>query len=81
MRYEKKAPYFIMFKIFIICSLFFVHYAHAEGESVKTFTLNESIQMALENNSSIRAKEEKIQAALYSKDKAKADFLPKVSTT
>jgi outer membrane protein TolC len=81
MRYQKQAPYFITFKIFIVCSLFIVHNAYAEGESVKTFTLNESIQMALENNSSIRAKEEKIQEVMYTKDKAKADFLPKVSTT
>jgi outer membrane protein TolC len=81
MKFQRLAPHVIILKIFIICSLFFVHGVYAKEENIKILTLNESIQIALANNSSIKAKEEKIQESLYAKDKAKADFYPKLSTT
>lgn len=49
-------------------------------ETVRLLTLKASIEEALSNNWSIRAKEEKIQEAQYVREQAKADFYPKLST-
>jgi outer membrane protein len=81
MRRQKFLTHYIILMIFIMCSWFFIPEGQADEVSVKVFTLEESIQTALANNSSIKAKEEKIQEALYGEEQAKADFYPKLSTT
>jgi outer membrane protein len=45
------------------------------------FTLRESIETALERNWDVKAKRERIRQAEAVKEKAKADFLPKFSTS
>ena len=53
----------------------------ADAKEEKVYTLNESITEALTNNWSIKAKKESIETARYVKKQAKADFLPKLSTS
>lgn len=45
------------------------------------YTLEESVEEALANNRSIKAREEKIQGATYAREQARADFYPKLSTS
>jgi len=51
------------------------------GEEQRVFTLRESVEEALENNWNVKAKEERINEAEAVKEQARADFLPKFSTT
>lgn len=50
-------------------------------EMKKTYTMQESIEEALAQNWTLKAKEEKIDQATFIKNQARADFLPKFSTT
>lgn len=78
----RSLSFFVIFlKICFTLALLSVPDGYANGETIQTFTLDESIRTALANNSSIKAKEEKIKETLYAKNQAKADFLPKFSTT
>jgi len=47
----------------------------------KVYTLDEAVKEALANNWKLKAKEEKIQQATYVKNQARAEFLPKLSTS
>jgi outer membrane protein len=47
----------------------------------KVYTLDESVKEALANNWKLKAKQEKINQATYVKNQARADFLPKLSTS
>ncbi len=51
------------------------------AEQTKVYTLQESIDEALANNWKLRAKEEKINQSRYIKNQARAEFLPKLSTS
>jgi outer membrane protein len=53
---------------------------HASEEGVKVYALDESIGIALENNWSVKAKEEKVSESEFAKKEAKAGFLPEFST-
>lgn len=53
----------------------------AGGAEEQTYTLEESIQEALANNWRLRAKREQVDQANYMKDQARADLLPKLSTS
>ncbi len=55
--------------------------AEAEAGEAKAFTLQESIEAALERNWNVKAVEEEIRQAEAVKDQARADFLPKFSTS
>lgn len=63
-----------------LISVFFVA-VNGYAEDTKVYTLQESIQEALSNNWKLRAKEEKINQSRYVKNQARADFLPKLSTS
>mgnify|MGYP001270038192 CR=1 FL=1 len=52
-----------------------------EAEEGRVFTLQESIEEALKSNWNVKAREERIHEAEAVKDQARADFLPKFSTT
>jgi len=54
---------------------------NAGEDRAKVYALDECINEALVNNWSIKAKDEKIEGAEYKKKQAKADFLPKFSTS
>jgi len=47
----------------------------------KVYTLDEAVKEALTNNWQLKAREERIQQANYVKNQARADFLPKLSTS
>jgi len=47
----------------------------------KVYTLDECVKEALENNWKLKAKKETIDQAQYVKNQARADFLPKLSTS
>ncbi|MBK5100792.1 MAG: TolC family protein [Desulfobacteraceae bacterium] len=47
----------------------------------KVYTLEKSITEAFTNNWSLKAKRERIDQAAYTKNQARAEFLPKLSTT
>jgi outer membrane protein len=69
-----------LLNVLILIALFFVHSVNA-GDGNKIYTLKESIEIALENNWSIKAGEEKILESEYAKEQAKAGFLPTFSTS
>jgi outer membrane protein len=50
-------------------------------EKGKVYTLEKSIEEALENNWNLRATQEKVDQAKMVKNQARADFLPKLGTT
>ncbi len=54
---------------------------YAEAGEPKVFTLQESIETALERNWNVKAVEEKIRQAEAVKEQARADFLPKFKTS
>ncbi|MDZ7699767.1 MAG: TolC family protein [Deltaproteobacteria bacterium] len=64
-------------------SLFLSLFPSVSGyaEETKVYTLQESIDEALANNWKLRAKEEKIYQSRYIKNQARAEFLPKLSTS
>ena len=70
----------IIFNLAIITSFLSVQDIYAE-EKAKVYTLNESVMEALDNNWTMKAKEEKIRESEYARKQAKADFLPKFSTS
>lgn len=63
----------------ILSSICFCGFAQAEDK--KVYTMEEAVKEALANNWQLKAKEEKIQQANYVKNQARADFLPKLSTS
>ena len=54
---------------------------HGLAEEKKVYRLEESIAEALANNWKLKAKEEKIDQTAYIKKQARAEFLPKLSTS
>ncbi len=50
-------------------------------EKLRVYTLRESIEEALANNYSFKAKQEQVDRAVHVKKQARAEFLPKLSTT
>jgi len=64
---------------YILSIIFFPGLGLAEGK--KIYTLNEAVKEALANNWQLKAKEEKISQATYVKNQARAEFLPKLSTS
>ncbi|MEJ2587462.1 MAG: TolC family protein [Deltaproteobacteria bacterium] len=62
-------------------AVFFPVVVDGYAEETKVYTLHESIQEALANNWKLRAKQEKINQSLYVKNQARAEFLPKLSTS
>ena len=65
-----------------ICLLFALFFSNgALAEEKKVYTLAQCVKEALENNWKLRAKKEQINQAEYVKKQARADFLPKLSTT
>lgn len=55
--------------------------ANVLAQEVKVYTLDEAVQEALTNNWRLRAIKEKIHQSTYVKNQARADFLPKLSTS
>jgi len=51
------------------------------AQDKKVYTLDEAVKEALANNWQLKAKEEKIDQATYVKNQARAEFLPKLSTS
>ncbi|MFP3912732.1 MAG: TolC family protein, partial [Desulfobacteraceae bacterium] len=55
--------------------------ANVLAQEAKVYTLDEAVKEALTNNWRLKAKEERIQQASYVKNQARAEFLPKLSTS
>jgi outer membrane protein TolC len=60
---------------------FIAQFALGSEEGTKIYTLDESIKAALENNWSVKAKEEKVLESEYAERSAKAGFYPEFSTS
>lgn len=75
-------PYkIIKFLIFIVLIIFICPLnANADGNG-PVYTLRSSIKEAIDNNWGVKTKEQKKEEALYAKKKARADFLPRFSTS
>lgn len=72
------------YQLIIILSLminFIPQFALGSEEGAKIYTLDESIKAALENNWSVKAKEEKVLESEYAERSAKAGFYPEFSTS
>jgi outer membrane protein TolC len=65
----------------ILSMAFFQEVVPAEEGENHSFTLEESIKVAMDRNWSIKAKMERTQQAEYVRRQARADFLPKLSTS
>ena len=50
-------------------------------ENKKIYTIAKSIEEAMAENWSLKAKKERIEQTIYAKNQARAEFLPKLSTT
>jgi outer membrane protein len=66
--------------VFCILSLIFFLDSGLAAEK-KIYTLDEAVNEALANNWQLKAREERIQQATYVKNQARAEFLPKLSTS
>lgn len=65
----------------VLCLPAFPFVALVRGEEPQMYTLQESIDEALKNNRAIKARKEQVSQARYAKNQARADFLPKLSTS
>ncbi len=71
---------FLLYGVFLSLVVF-ASLAEAQGENGRVFTLQESVQEALERNWNVKARTEALRAAEAVKAQAKADFFPKFSTS
>lgn len=66
----------------VSCLLVFLYLVSgASAKEKKVYTLEQCVKEALTNNWKLKAKKEQINQAEYVKNQARADFLPKLSTT
>ncbi len=65
--------------LYTLSVLFFPGFGLAGGK--KVYTLEEAVKEALANNWKLKAKEERVNQAAYVKNQARAEFLPKLSTS
>jgi outer membrane protein TolC len=77
----KRYWYLLVIILNLLITVIPLRVVHANEEGVKVYTLDESIGIALENNWSVKAKEEKVSESEYAKEEAKAGFLPEFSTS
>ena len=68
----------MLFLSFWVIALF--HQSVRAGE-IRVYTLDECVKEALSNNWELKAKKEQIDQAEYVKNQARAEFLPKLSTS
>ncbi len=72
------------YHLIILLSLIIIFISQAalgSEEGIKIYTLDESIKAALENNWSVKAKEEKVLESEYAEREAKSGFYPELSTS
>jgi len=75
---------FKVFLIFLLLSFFLaLLFETKEGfaQEKKLYTLEQSVSEAMENNWSLKAVKEKVNQAIHVRKQARAEFLPKLSTT
>lgn len=70
----------ILLVFLIICAGSFQAFAQDEKNS-QVYSVDDCIRMALDNNWSVKSKEEKIDEAVYVKKQAESDFFPTISTS
>ena len=70
----------ILFILFLSLGLA-IQPSNAPGQESQVYSLEESISEALERNWSLKATGEKIEQAVYVKNQARSEFLPKLSTS
>jgi len=68
-----------IYSAFFLTTILQTSESFAQGERI--YTLEDSIAEALANNWSLKAKEEKLNEAAFVKNQARAEFLPKLSTS
>jgi len=76
---ESKASLFFWISVLLVSLVF--HPSEVLAQENKVYTLEASISEALENNRSLKAKKEKIEQAGNVRKQARAEFLPKLSTS
>ncbi len=64
-----------------LCCVLLLPAGSSGGEKREVYTLRKSIEEALSNNWSLKARLEKIEQAAQVKNQARAEFLPKLSTS
>ncbi len=74
-----KRSWYLLIIILSLMINFIPQFALGSEEGAKIFTLDESIKAALENNWSVKAKEEKVLESEYAEKEAKAGFYPEFS--
>ena len=76
----KHGVWFVMVWV-LCCPLILFSSERASAAEKKVYTLDECVKEALANNWKLKAKKEQINQAEYVKNQARADFLPKLSTS
>jgi outer membrane protein TolC len=76
-----KRSWYLLIIILSLMINFIAQFALGSEEGTKIYTLDESIKAALENNWSVKAKEEKVLESEYAERSAKAGFYPEFSTS
>ena len=79
-REMKRTGVFMMGCVLFITAIFLFFQETAAGEK-KVYTLDECVKEALANNWKLKAKKEQINQAEYANKQARADLLPKLSTS
>jgi len=77
---KSKRPPAVPALVFLCCFLILPAWSFG-GEKSGEYTLQQSIQEALSNNWSLKAKLEKMEQAAQVKNQARAEFMPKLSTS
>jgi outer membrane protein len=77
----KRFWYLLIILLNLLMTIIPFRVVQASEEGVKVYTLEEGIREALENNWSVKAKEEKVSESEFAKEEAKAGFLPEFSTS
>lgn len=76
----KRSLYILIVILIVLAVVVAFGAANAGEDSARLYTLDESIKAALENNWSVKAKEEKVSESEYAEKEAKAGFYPEFST-
>ena len=72
--------WFMMASVICLLSIFCLG-GQTSAKDSKVYTLKQCVKEALANNWKLKAKKEQINQAEYVKNQARADFLPKLSTS
>lgn len=73
--------YIFFLGLIINLCIFYPVFGFADNNDAEVYTLEKSVEEAIDKNWGVKTKEQQIEEALYAKKKARADMLPRLSTS